>query len=146
MHCHPSHDIRVCVRKKTKFHFIHKETLKPNNYSYASDSDNEDEEEIIEEINETHDKNLKFREKSFQRKTLNSTTEINETNIITNNQTISKNNEINNEDQYSAPMSSSSSSNSSVSSLSTSDKSNENESHDLLNYDVNILRVIKLKL
>lgn len=33
LHCHPSHDITVCVRKKTKFHFIHKEMLKPSQFS-----------------------------------------------------------------------------------------------------------------
>ena len=33
LHCHPSHDITVCVRKKAKFHFIHKEMLKPSEFS-----------------------------------------------------------------------------------------------------------------
>ena len=35
LHCHPSHDIRVCVRKKKEFHFIHKQTLKPTSDAYG---------------------------------------------------------------------------------------------------------------
>jgi hypothetical protein len=40
LHCHPSHDIRICVRKEAEFHFIHKKTLKAPRYS---DSDSCDE-------------------------------------------------------------------------------------------------------
>jgi hypothetical protein len=29
LHCHPSHKIRVCVRKDSKFYFVHAEMLKP---------------------------------------------------------------------------------------------------------------------
>lgn len=38
LHCHPSHDIRICVRKKTEFYFIHKEMLKPRHF-YESDQE-----------------------------------------------------------------------------------------------------------
>jgi hypothetical protein len=32
LYCHPSQDITVCVRRKSKFHFVHNETLKPANF------------------------------------------------------------------------------------------------------------------
>lgn len=33
LHCHPSHNIKLCVTNKSKFHFIYKERLRPARFS-----------------------------------------------------------------------------------------------------------------
>lgn len=39
LHCHPSHDIRVCVKKKKQFHLVHAKKLRPPLLSSESESD-----------------------------------------------------------------------------------------------------------
>lgn len=45
LHCHPSHNIQVCVKKSDKFHFIHKEMLKPADFYDLTESDLDEEEQ-----------------------------------------------------------------------------------------------------
>lgn len=50
LYCHPSHKIQVCVKKLNKFHFIHKEMLKPADFYDLTESDLEDQDYNLKNI------------------------------------------------------------------------------------------------
>lgn len=50
LYCHPSHKIQVCVKKLNKFHFIHKEMLKPADFYDLTESELDEEENKLKQI------------------------------------------------------------------------------------------------